>query len=537
MLPLHDVYEMQYPSIRQVTYAGRGMVCASQHLAAQAGLSMLRAGGNAVDAAVAAAAALTVVEPCSNGIGGDAFALVWMRGQLYGLNASGPAPALMDAQSIRRQGHTQMPALGWLPVTVPGAPAAWAALSGRFGKLPFAALFEPAVGYAAQGYPVSPVTARVWADCEEQLRSSLSKTHFARWAEVFAPKGAAPRPGEVWASEAHAETLRDIAATKSESFYLGALSERIDAYAKEDGGYIRKEDLAAYRPEWVTPIRTRYRGYDVWEIPPNGHGIVALMALNILGGYDFAQRDTVETLHLQWEAMKLAFADGRHHIADPHDMRVTAEQLLSDGYAARRRALIGAQALAPAPGEPDGSDTVYFCAADGEGNMVSMIQSNYQQFGSGLVVPGTGIALHDRGANFSLDLASPNCIAPRKKPYHTIIPGFLTHQGQAVGPFGVMGGFMQPQGHVQVIMNSLDFHLNPQQALDAWRWQWVGGRRMLVEPAFPQALAEGLRARGHEVLYAPDYLTFGRGQIIWRDECGVLCGGTEPRADGACAAW
>lgn len=533
----YDAYSNRYPSIRQLTYARRGMVCASQQLAAQAGLEMLRAGGNAIDSAVAAAAALTVVEPCSNGIGGDAFALVWTKNRLHGLNASGPAPMGISREIVRSFGHEAMPETGWLPVTVPGAPSAWAALSKRFGKLPFAELLEPAADYAKNGFPVSAIVALQWERQYERLRKLLSPGHFAHWCEVFAPQGRPPRPGEMWSSPDHAKTLREIGRTGAESFYRGALAEKISAYAMADGGYLTGADLAQYSAKWVEPIGVRYRGYDIWEIPPNGHGIVALMALQLLQGYSFCNRDDIATLHTQLEAMKLAFTDGKHHVADPDCMRVTPEQLLSEAYAAERRKLIGDTAIEPAPGSPDGSDTVYFCAADGDGNMISMIQSNYLYWGSGLVVPGTGIALHDRGANFSLDPASPNCIGPGKKPYHTIIPGFITREGKAVGPFGVMGGFMQPQGHVQVVMNGIDFHLNPQQALDAPRWQWIGGKRVLVEPGFDRELVEELRALGHEIEYAEDYISFGRGQSIWRGPDGTLCGATEPRADGGCLGW
>ena len=285
----------------------------------------------------------------------------------------------------------------------------------------------------------------------------------------------------------------------------------------------------------MEPLSVNYRGYTIHELPPSGHGMVALLTLGILSGLDMGPR-SAEDCHRQIEAMKLGFADGLRYIADPRCMEVSPAELLDEGYLAKRRALICDTALEPEPGDPRSGGTVYLCAADGEGNMVSWIQSNYMDFGSGIVVPGTGIALHNRGCNFSLDPASPNCMAPGKRPYHTIIPGFLTKDGEAVGPFGVMGAFMQPQGHVQVIMNTLDYAMNPQEALDAPRWQWVGGKRIELEPAFPSDFAAELRRRGHEVSVG-DPVSFGRGQIIWRDEAGVLCGGTEPRADGCVAAW
>ncbi|MBC8536003.1 gamma-glutamyltransferase family protein [Clostridiales bacterium BX7] len=513
------------------------MVCTSQPLAAAAGLDILKQGGNAIDAAIATAACMPVLEPTSNGLGSDSFALVWTGGRLYGLNASGNAPALLSAQALREAGHTSMPRFGWGAVTVPGAVSAWASLSERFGRLPFESLLAPAISYAEEGYPVSPITAHLWGRTFRDFSEKLTDDAYREWFRVFAPGGHAPQPGEIWRSPDHAATLRELAATRCESFYRGALAERIDAFSRSTGGYLRAEDLAAYHNEWVDPISTNYRGYDVWEIPPNGHGIVALMALNILEGFTFRGRDDTETFHRQLEAMKLAFADGQRYVTDPRDMRVTAGQLLSKEYAAKRRQLIGDSARAPEAGDPASGGTIYLCTADAEGNMVSYIQSNYVGFGSGLVVPGTGIALHNRGYNFSLDETSDNCVAPGKKPYHTIIPGFLSRDGKPVGPFGVMGGFMQPQGHVQMVMNTVDFGMNPQEALDAPRWQWVGGMDIEVERDFPAAQTEELVRKGHHMRVPTDSYAFGRGQIIWRGEDGVLMGATEPRADGAVAAW
>jgi gamma-glutamyltranspeptidase/glutathione hydrolase len=315
------------------------------------------------------------------------------------------------------------------------------------------------------------------------------------------------------------------------------LAEKITAFAQKTGGYLRSRDLAEFSPEWVEPIGVDYRGYEVWEIPPNGHGLVTLLALNLLQGFGFGAKESVDAYHWQMEAIKLAFADGLKYISDPRFMKVSVAELLSEEYAGRRRKLIGAEALAPSAGTFGGGGTVYLAAADGEGNMVSYIQSNYKGFGSGVVVPGTGIALQDRGANFSLSPASENCFAPGKKPYHTIIPGFLSKGGQPVGPFGVMGAFMQPQGHLQMIVNTVDFQLNPQAALDAPRWQWTNGKTIEVEPQFPDHLARALLRRGHDVVRAVGDQTMGRGQIIWRDAGGALVGGTEPRADGAVCAW
>lgn len=533
----YDPSVYHYPSRRNTVYARKGMVATGQPVAAQAGLEILRAGGNAVDAAIATAACLTVVEPTCNGIGGDNFALVWVEGKLHGLNCSGKSPKAISIEKLKEKGITEIPEYGWVPVTVPGAPAGWAALSRRFGRLPLADALAPAIRYAAEGYALTPNIAMFWERAYKNYKANCKGEAFDSWFKTFAPKGRAPKAGEVWKSPDHAGTLELIAETKAEAFYKGELADKIDAFSRKYDGYLRKEDLEAFEPEWVDPICINYRGYDVWEIPPNGHGIVALMALKILSGYPFGSRDNADTLHKQLEAMKLAFADGQKYVADPRMMSVTAEQLLSEEYAAERRALIGEEALMPGPGDPASGGTVYLATADEDGNMVSMIQSNYVGFGSGLVVPDTGIALHNRGLNFTLDADHDNALAPGKKPYHTIIPGFLTKDGKAVGPFGVMGGFMQPQGHVQVVMNTIDFHMNPQDALDAFRWQWTGGKRISIEPGFPNHLALQLAAKGHDIVPELDASQMGRGQIIWRDENGTLCGGTEPRTDGAIAAW
>ncbi len=532
-----DPLNYHYPSRRSVVYARRGMVCASQPLAAQAGLDMLKEGGNAVDAAIAAAACLTVLEPTSNGLGSDAFALVWTGRKLHGLNASGRAPRSLSAGLVRELGYKEVPARGWIPVMVPGAPSAWAELSQKYGRLPLEAVLAPAIGYAEEGYAVTPVISRLWDNACREFSRTFQGPCFAPWFETFAPQGRAPRAGEIWRSPGHGASLRKIAATGAKAFYQGELADRMAAFSRETGGYLRKSDLEDYWCEWVEPICVDYRGYQVWELPPNGDGVVALMALAILEGFTFNYRDCADTMHKQLEAMKLAYTDGKRYVADPGYMRVTAGELLSKEYAARRRSLIGEEALTPEPGDPKGSGTVYLCAADGEGNMVSYIQSNYMGFGSGIVVPGTGISLQNRGANFSLDEGMENCLGPGKKSFHTIIPAFLTKNGEAVGPFGVMGGFMQPQGHVQVVMNTVDFHMNPQEALDAPRWQWTGGKKVQVERGFPFGITEELVRRGHEISVLPESTTFGRGQVIWRDEQGTLCGGTEPRADGTVAAW
>ena len=526
-----------YFSRRMTVYSAQGMVATSQPLAAQAGLEILKKGGNAIDAAIATATCLTVVEPTSNGIGGDAFALVWFNGKLYGLNASGPAPQLLSGSELRKKGYREMPMLGWETVTVPGAPAAWAALAERFGTLPLTVTMQPAVSYAEQGYPVSPVVSAAWQEACEYYSQVRNFEQYHPWFATFTIDGRAPRIGEIWRSPAQARTLQEIAETNGKSFYQGELAEKIDNFARQYNGYLRLADLETFQPEWVEPISINYRGYDVWEIPPNGHGLVALMALNILKGFELPAKDTPDTYHKQIEAIKLAYADGLRYIAEPAAMKVKVKDLLSEAYAAERRKLISDRALQPLPGTPPQGGTVYLATADRYGNMVSMIQSNYNGFGSGLVVPDTGISLHNRGSNFSLNPDSPNFLLPGKRPYHTIIPGFLTKDNQAVGPFGVMGGFMQPQGHVQVIMNTVDFGLNPQAALDAPRWLWVKDKKVKLEQTIPEHIAQGLRRLGHDIELSLDTGLFGRGQIIWRDRHGILAGGTEPRADGTVAAW
>jgi gamma-glutamyltranspeptidase/glutathione hydrolase len=497
---------------------------------------MLQQGGNALDAALATAIALTVVEPTSNGIGSDAFALVWDGQQLHGLNGSGCAPRALSLDAIRARGHAEMPARGWIPVTVPGAPAAWRDLHARFGKLPFATLFEPAIRYAEEGYPLSPILAYYWGRAAA-VYAQDSGPEFAGWMPTCAPGGRAPQAGEMWASPDHAATLRRIAESNADDFYTGSIAQEIADFAARTGGYITVEDLAAHASSWVEPIYAAYRGYEAWEIPPNGQGIAALIALNILEGFDLSgkERDSVESFHLQIESMKLGFADAMRYVADPDFVDVPSARLLDKAYAAQRRSHISERALEPEPGNPHSGGTVYLCAVDGDGMMVSYIQSNYMGFGSGIVVPGTGIALQNRGANFDLDPAHPNCIEPGKRPYHTIIPGFLTREGQAVGPYGVMGGFMQPQGHLQMVVNTVNYGMNPQASLDAPRWQWTGGKRVEIEEGAGPAIIEGLRKRGHEISVVPAGGAFGRGQIIWRLPSGAYAAGSDKRADGYAA--
>ena len=458
----YDPHYYPYPSRRNMMYASRGMVCASHPLAAQAGLDILKKGGNAVDAIVATAAALTVVEPTANGIGSDAFAILWKDGKLRGFNSSGPIPRALSLDVAEAKGWTDpsrdghLPTYGWTPATVPGAPAAWAELTKTAGKLSLAENLAPAVFLARNGHAVSVTTAHHW-ELAYRKYAREKGDEFRAWFDTFAPSGLAPRAGELWSSDAHARTLELIGATDARSFYEGEIADRIVAAARKTGGYFSAEDLGSFRPEWVEPISVNYRGYDVWEIPPNGQGIVALLALSILRGFQFSSHDDPLTVHRQIEAIKMGFADAHRYVADTRYAAVPVKELLDGAYADARRALLGEEAEDRKAGNPMPGGTVYLCAADGEGNMISYIQSNYMGFGSGVVIPETGIALNNRGHCFSLQKGHPNVLEPGKRPYNTIIPAFLTKDGVPVGPFGVMGGFMQPQGHVQVVMNTVDF--------------------------------------------------------------------------------
>ena len=526
-----------FPSKRNTVIANRGMVATSQPLAAQAGLDILKKGGNAVDAAIATAAALTVVEPTSNGIGSDAFALVWMKDTLYGLNASGPSPKAISKETLTARGFDKIPMHGVIPITVPGAPSAWAALSKRFGKLPLNEVLAPAISYAEEGYPISVTLGQNWQSAYKKYKETFTDEQFQSWFDTFSIDGRIPEIGEVWRSAGHADTLRKIAESNGEAFYKGEIADKIDAFIKKYDGFLSKEDLANFEPQWVEPIKVNYKGYDVWEIPPNGQGIVAQMALNIFQNGEAKWQDA-DSLHQQIEAMKLAYTDGKAFVTERAHMPIEVETLLSKSYGEARFAEITDIALDPQPFDIPKGGTVYLATADSEGNMVSYIQSNYMGFGSGIVIPETGVSLQNRGYDFSLDENHPNFLQPGKRTYHTIIPGFLTKDGQAVGPFGVMGGYMQPQGHFQVITSTIDFQLNPQAALDMPRWQWMGEKRIEVEPHFPNYLVQALQRKGHDIHVAVDGGIFGRGQIIWRDQkTGVLYGGTEPRTDGTIAAW
>ncbi len=520
-------WNFPYPSQRMPVLA-KNVVATSQPLAAQAGLQALARGGNAVDAALAAAITLTVVEPTSNGIGSDAFAILWDGEKLVGLNASGRAPAGWTPE--RFKGRSAMPTLGWDCVTVPGCVSAWVALSQRYGRLPFRELFQEAIRYARDGFMVSPITAMNWA------RQAPNFKGFSEFAWTFLPKDRAPYPGEKFYCPQQAETLEEIAATKGESFYRGKLAERIALASGADDGAHTMEDFAAHRCDWVEPLSIDYRGYRLHEIPPNGQGIVALMALGMLRHHDLAAlpADGADSLHLQIEAMKLAFADAYRYVSDPATMEFDAKLLLEAGYLeSRAKAIDMKKAQDHAPGEPREGGTIYLTTADASGMMVSYIQSNYKGFGSGVVVPGTGISMQNRGAGFVLKPGHPNEVGPGKRPFQTIIPGFLTRGGEPVMSFGVMGGHMQPQGHAQVVTRIVDYQQNPQSASDGPRWIVNADFTVSFEAErFAPGVLDELRARGHRIVPAESTMfAFGGAQLIWKLDDGY-CAASDHRKDG-----
>ena len=520
---------------------GRNVVSTSHPLVAQAGLRMLQAGGNAVDAAVATAAAMTIVEPCSNGLGSDAFCILWDGQALHGLNASGPAPAAWTPEYFRRRhgaGAAAPPVRGWDAVTVPGAVAGWAALSGRFGRLPFADLMQPAIEIAERGYAVPVVVQGKWAAAAPLLEGEPG------YAEAFLPRGRVPNVGELFRFGAAARSLRLIAESRGEAFYRGEIAAALERHAREHGGALTAADLAAYAPEWVTPLAKDYRGYTLHEIPPNGQGIAAQIALGILQHFDLAALpvDGVASQHLQIEAMKLAFADIYRYVAEPASMEVSPAAMLDDAYLAQRAKLIDPRRAQDfRAGNPVKGGTIYLSVADERGMMVSFIQSNYMGFGSGVVVPGYGVSLQNRGHGFALDAASPNVVAPGKRPFHTIIPAFLTCEGEPVMSFGVMGGNMQPQGHVQTLVRMLDHGQHPQAACDAPRWRFNHCLEINIEPGMDPATMQGLADLGHRFEPISDsYMDYGAGQFVWRLGDPAIEGyvaASDPRRDGQAAAY
>lgn len=547
---------LPYPTSREPIYAAN-CVATSQPLAAQAGLEMLRLGGNAFDAAIAAAAALTVVEPTSNGIGSDAFAILWAGGGMHAINASGRSPALLteDEAAQRFSGLDQIPFYGWQGVTTPGCVSAWAEISGQYGALPLARVLAPAIKYAREGFPVSPQTSYYWQrafNAYARAREDNPEV-FQAWFDTFAFDGAPPETGQHVRLPDHADTLQAIGESNGRSFYTGELAAKIARASETQGGLLRRGDLAEHTADWVRTVTAQHKGWTLHEIPPNGQGITACIALELLNRHESRWRDDPDHpahLHLQIEAIKAAFADTSRFVADPAHMTATAEDLLDPAYLDRR-----AQEIDPTHantwqhGTPARGGTVYLCASDAQGNMISFIQSNYTGFGSGVVVPGTGIALQNRGCNFVLDKTAdgtphPNRPGPRKRPYHTIIPGFVTRtddrgNDHPVMAFGVMGGFMQPQGHLQVLHRVRAFNQNPQAALDAPRFRWDKDNEVHIEPGFDPKVYDELRKMGHDVTESEARtVSHGRGQIIWQLEPPtdtrppVYVAASDQRADG-----
>lgn len=535
---------------RSVVYAPHAMAATSQPLATQVALQIMRDGGNAIDAAIAANATLGLMEPTGNGVGGDLFAIVWdaKTKQLYGYNGSGRSPKSLSLAEFEKRGLQEVPSWGPLPVTVPGAVDGWMALHERFGKLPRKKVLAPAIRYAEQGFPVSDVIAYYWALSVPRL------SPYAGFKEQFTIDGRAPKTGEIWKNPNLASTLTRIAANGRDGFYRGETAKTIARYMAEQGGYLTEADLAAHRGEWVSPIHTNYRGYDVYELPPNGQGLAALQMLELLEPYDFSKIPfgSAEHVHLFVEAKKLAFADRAKFYADPDFAKTPIDALLSAAYTAERRALIQPKAARQVDaGEPkvlNEGDTIYMTTADAEGNMVSLIQSNYRGMGSGMTPPGLGFILQDRGEQFVLKPGHANTFEPGKRPFHTIIPAFVLKDGAPWLSFGVMGGAMQPQGHVQIVMNLIDFGMNLQEAGDAPRIQHDGSTEpagqntpmtdsgiVNLEQGFAPEVIRDLMRRGHKIQFADG--PYGGYQAIQKLPNGVYAGASESRKDGQAAGY
>lgn len=538
---------------RSEVIAPHVMAATSQPLATQIALEVLRRGGTAADAAIAANAALGLMEPTGSGIGGDLFAIVWEEKthKLYGLNGSGRAPLALSLAQLRaelaRRKLAAIPPRGELPLSVPGAVDAWFTLHARFGHLPMRELLQPAIDYARHGFPVSEVIA------DGMARNARVLEGFPGFQETYMSQGHTPAKGQMFRNPQLANTLERIANGGRDAFYLGDIPRAIEAYVRAQGGFLTAADFAAHHSDWVEPVSTNYRGYDVWELPPNGQGIAALQMLNILEGYDLHAMGfgSADYLHVFTEAKKLAFEDRAKYYADPAFVKVPVTQLLSKGYAARRRALISMSTAAPSYPAGDAQlergDTIYLTVADAAGNMVSLIQSNYRGMGSGMTPAHLGFVLQDRAESFSVQDGHANVYAPGKRPFHTIIPAFVTRAGKPWLSFGVMGGAMQPQGHVQILVNLIDFGMNLQEAGDAPRARHDGssdpdgshmsdGGELVLEPAFGSSVAEQLRARGHRVQVANDG-DFGGYQAIGRDAQRIYSGASESRKDGQAAGY
>jgi gamma-glutamyltranspeptidase/glutathione hydrolase len=535
---LNRVAGERFRSRRSVVHGRRGAVATSQPLAAAAGLRVLLAGGNAFDAAVATAAALNVVEPMSTGIGGDAFALCWAAGdtKVHALNASGRAPLAARLDDYRARFGDRMPQQGIHSVTVPGTVDGWATLLQRFGTMSLGQVLAPAIEYASEGFPVSELIARAWHGAVGRL------SRHADTAKAYLVDGRAPRAGELFRQPDLARTLRLIAQEGRDAFYCGEIAQKLVACSSREGGLFTAEDFSRHRSAWDEPIHVGYRGYEVYECPPNGQGIAALIALNVLSGHDLGAMcwGSAEHWHLVAEAVKIGFAEASQYVADPAFVELPLAELLSAAHAEKRRAGIDPERASTEPRlMPPPSDTVYLSTADGHGNCCSFINSLYNGFGSGVVAGDTGICLQNRGGLFSLDPSHRNRLEGGKRPYHTIIPAMVLRDGRPWLSYGVMGGFMQPQGHVQVLSNLVDFGMNPQEALDAPRFRVLEGQRVAVEQNVGAETIQGLRRRGHDVVEEPPLTsTFGGGQAILIDpESGVLSAASEPRKDGAALAF
>jgi gamma-glutamyltranspeptidase / glutathione hydrolase len=537
-MPLSD-----YPRVpidrsqaRSMVISTHGIVCSEHPLASQAGATVLARGGHAVEAAVAANAVMGVVSPMMCGIGGDLFAIVSERdGALHGVNASGWAPAALTADRLQSSGFTTMPQSGAHSITVPGAVSGWAVLFARFTRLTFSQILAPAIALAEEGFPVTEITAAEWVNAEPFLRDNPHA------ASTFLPAGRAPRVGDIFRNADLASTYRSIVKNGTEDFYRGGIARRITGGIADAGGVMSAGDLSEFKAEWVEPLKTSYRGWDVFELPPNGTGIAALMMLNILERLPLREygHNSVDALHAMIEAKKLAYADMLRYVGDPKSSRVPVTAMLSKEYAALRAQHIdkARASAAVSPGSlPHAGDTVYLCAADREGNMVSLIQSNFASFGSGIVAEGTGFVLQNRGALFTLDAAHPNALAPRKRPLHTIIPGFMRREGTRVA-FGIMGGWNQSQAHAQFVSNVVDHGLNVQAAIEAPRFTKVTfeGLDVIVEGRISAPVRDGLARRGHELTVQGDFSSqVGGGQAVLRDDtAGVNYAASDPRKDGA----
>ena len=534
---------------RSEVIATHGMAATSQPLATQVALDILKAGGSAVDAAIAANATLGLMEPTGCGIGGDLFAIVWdaEAGELAGLNASGRSPSSLTLEHFRDLGIEQIPYLGPLTVSVPGAVDGWFELHDRYGRLPMAELLAPAIAYAEEGFPVSELIAHGWQE------GIVLRLDYPGNKELYMPGGAAPKKGDIFRNPNLANTYRKIVAGGRDAFYKGDIAVKIDAYMAQQGGFLSASDFARHRSEWVTPVSTRYRGYDVYELPPNGQGVVALQMLNILEGYDLRSIGfgSVDYLHTLIEAKKLAYEDRARFYADPDFYDVPIDMLLSKDYAAKRRALISAtKAAASYPAGDaslENSDTIYLTVADSDGNMVSLIQSNYGGLGSGMTPAELGFQLQNRGQQFSLKEGHANVYAPGKRPFHTIIPAFVMKDGKPWMSFGLMGGAMQPQGHVQVLVNMIDFDMNLQEAGDAARLRHIGssqptdevmsdGGTVYLESILGADVRAALAKMGHRIGTEP--VSYGGYQaILWNESQGVYYGASESRKDGQAAGY